>query len=87
VNTVVNINKLKGKIVEQGMTIEELARIIGVNKSTLYRKIQNKGETITIKEANLICKALNLSGEEVIAIFFSDHVVKQGSACPVRGQS
>jgi len=84
---VVNINKLKGKIVEQGMTIEELARIIGVNKSTLYRKIQNKGETITIKEANLICKALNLSGEEVIAIFFSDHVVKQGSACPVRGQS
>ena len=83
----VNINKLKGKIVEQGMTIEELARIIGVNKSTLYRKIQNKGETITIKEANLICKALNLSGEEVIAIFFSDHVVKQGSACPVRGQS
>ena len=74
----VNINKLKGKIVEQGMSIEDLAREIGVNKSTLYRKIQNKGETITIKEANLIRKALNLSGEEVIAIFFSDHVVKQG---------
>ena len=74
----VNINKLKGKIVEQGMNIEELAREIGVNKSTLYRKIQNKGETITIKEANLIRKVLNLSGEEVIAIFFSDHVVKQG---------
>ena len=83
----VNINKLKGKIVEQGMTIEDLAREIGVNKSTLYRKIQNKGETFTIKEANLICKALNLSGEEATAIFFSDHVVKQGSACPVRGQS
>ena len=79
----VNINKLKGKIVEQGMNIEELAREIGVNKSTLYRKIQNKGETITIREANLICEALSLTGQEATAIFFSDHVVKQGSACPV----
>ena len=70
----VNINKLKGKVVEQGMTIEELARKIGVNKSTLYRKIRNKGETFTIKEANLICKALNLSGQEATAIFFSNHV-------------
>lgn len=83
----VNINKLKGKIVEQGMNIEELARKIGVDKSTLYRKIHNKGETFTIKEANLICEALSLTGQEATAIFFSDHVVKQGSACPVRGQS
>lgn len=76
----VNINKLKGKIVEQGMNVENLAREIGVDKSTLYRKLQKKGETITIKEANLIRKALNLSGEEVIAIFFSDFLewVKQG---------
>ena len=70
----VHINKLKGKIIEQGMNVEELAREIGVDKSTLYRKIQNKGETITIREANLICKALKLSREEVIAIFFSNHL-------------
>lgn len=70
----VNINKLKGKVVEQGMTIETLAHKIGIDKSTLYRKMNNKGETFTIKEASLICKILNLSGQEATAIFFSQYV-------------
>lgn len=72
--SMVNINKLKGKIVENELTIEELAELIGVNRSTLYRKMNNDGETITIKEANLICKVLNLDSEEATAIFFSQYV-------------
>lgn len=70
----VNINKLKGKIVEKGMTVEQLATKMGVNRSTIYRKINSEGETFTIKDANLICDILGLSGEEAAAIFFSRHV-------------
>ena len=71
---VVNTNKLKGKIVECGMNISELAELIGIDKATLYRKINANGQTITIKEADLISKDLKLSKEEVNDIFFSQFV-------------
>ena len=69
-----NINKLKGKIVEKGMTTEALASKMGVDRSTLYRKINSKGETFTIKDANMICSILSLTSEEATAIFFSQYV-------------
>jgi len=71
---VVNINKLKGKIVENGLTIGKLAKEIGLDKSTLYRKLNNDGETFTIREANLICSVLRLTGKEATEIFFSNYV-------------
>ena len=70
----VNINKLKGKIVENGLSVEVLAERIGIDKSTLYRKMSNSGEALTIKEANQICKELELSVEEATVIFFSNLV-------------
>lgn len=70
----VNINKLKGRIVEKQLTIEKLAGKIGLDRSTLYRKISNDGETLSIREANLICKELGISGREATEIFFSQHV-------------
>jgi len=70
----VNINKLKGKIVENGISVEILAEKIGIDKSTLYRKMSNNGEALTVKEANQICKELRLSVGEATVIFFSDLV-------------
>lgn len=70
----VNINKLKGKIVENGLTIDKLAKEIGLDRSTLYRKINNDGETFSIREANLICSVLGLTGQEATEIFFSQYV-------------
>ena len=70
----VNINKLKGKIVERELTVEKLADILGMDKSTLYRKISSNGDSISIKEADAISKALSLSLDEVNAIFFSQFV-------------
>lgn len=72
----VNVNKLKGKIVENEMTIEKLSKKIGIDKATLYRKLGAGGETITIKEANLIVAALNLSRDEAGTIFFADVVAR-----------
>lgn len=70
----VNIRKLKGKIVECEMNIETLAGMIGIDKSTLYRKLNSNGENFTIREADLISKALNLTYSEVNSIFFSQDV-------------
>lgn len=69
-----NINKLKGKIVEQGMNVETLAKLIGVNKATLYRKLNGGVEEFSIKEAMDISSALSLSKEEATNIFFTNYV-------------
>ena len=65
-----NINKLKGKIVEKEMNVETLAAKIGLDRSSLYRKLNN-GEKITIGEANKIKTALDLSNEDACEIFLS----------------
>ncbi len=68
-----NISKLKGKIAEKGMKQYELAEKIKVNKSTLNRKIKS-GENFTLGEAIRISKALSLTKEEAMEIFFNDVV-------------
>lgn len=70
----ININKLKGKIIENNMSIPLLAYDLEIDCSTLYRKLNNRGEKLTVKEANEIVKILNLTTEEAISIFFSDKV-------------
>lgn len=70
----VNINKLKGKIIENGMTVAGLAEKIGIDRATLYRKMSNDGETMLVKDANNIVSALSLTADEAVAIFFSQFV-------------
>lgn len=70
----VNVMKLKGKIIECGMSVAELANKIGVDKATLYRKLNSEGQKITIGEADSIAKALNLNSADLNAIFFSQYV-------------
>lgn len=74
VTTMVNVNKLRGKIIEKGLSVAELAKKIGIDKATLYRKIKNNGETITIRDANLIIKELELNRIEASEIFFAQFV-------------
>lgn len=70
----VNVNKLKGKLTELGMTVTDLANLIGYDKSALYRRIKNNGASLTIDEANAIIRVLKLTKDEAIAIFFSQLV-------------
>lgn len=69
----VNVQKLKGKIIEKGMNISILANTIKINRSTLYRKLNGKCP-ITINDADLIVKELDLSETEAFSIFFSQFV-------------
>lgn len=69
-----DVNKLKGKIVEKGLNVETLARKIGIDRSTLYRKLNKQGDTLTVREVNIICKELGLSKDEAMDIFFRNVV-------------
>ena len=61
---------LRGKIVEAGTTIEALAAVIGMNRSTFHRKMKAEGNTFTVEEMNNMVRALNLNKEDATAIFF-----------------
>lgn len=63
-----NINKLKGKIVERGMNVEQLADAMGINRASMYRKLK-RAEKITIGEALKIREILQLSNAEACEIF------------------
>ena len=65
-------DKLKTAIADNGLTITSLSQRLNINPSTFFRKI-NK-DTFLIKEAYQICRILNLSNEDAIKIFFSNEV-------------
>lgn len=68
----VNVRKLKAKIVENGKTITEMSQVLGINPSTFYRKL--KQNSFEIGEADVIVRELGLSVEDANAIFFSQIV-------------
>lgn len=65
-----NIPKLKGKIVENGMNTEQLAVAMGRNRCYLYRKFA-KPKTITVADAIAIKEILHLTNEEAYEIFLA----------------
>lgn len=65
----VNTNKLRGKIVEQGFTCGSLAAAIGISPGTLGRKIRNLSD-MTLEEVELIRTALNIPPGRIMEYFF-----------------
>lgn len=63
-----NMLKLKAKIVEKGINVETVADRIGVDRSSLYRKLNNF-EKITIGEAGKLKEVLDMTNEEASEIF------------------
>lgn len=70
----VNINKLRGRMVEQKVNADKMAELLGINRSTFYRKLENNGDLFTIKEVQIMSKALKLNLDDVNDIFFADKV-------------
>lgn len=66
------IQRLKGRATEYKKPISALAEKIGIDKSTLYRKLNNGEESITIKEAKLIAQELEMSVDDINDIFFGE---------------
>ncbi|CAI3197229.1 helix-turn-helix domain-containing protein [Clostridium neonatale] len=70
----INILKLKGKIVEAGMNVSSLSRELNIDRSTFYRKLNEDGTYFSIKEINVMIAKLNLSFDDVKNIFFNQLV-------------
>ena len=71
----VNVDKLHGRIRELKTNIVEVAAKMGIDKSTLYRKLAKNGAGLTIRDAQRLVSILQLTDEEAILIFFAREVV------------
>lgn len=65
-----NKNKLKGKILEKGLSVTKVANLLGVNQATLHRKLNGNSE-FTRSEIQILRLALELNSQEMEAIFFA----------------
>ena len=68
-----NINKLNGRMVEMNITNAQLAEALGIDDATLYRKKAGTSDFYR-KEIQMIKEVLNLSDDDVRAIFFDQEV-------------
>ncbi|MCQ4637136.1 helix-turn-helix domain-containing protein [Anaerovorax odorimutans] len=77
----VDVKELRRKMREYGLSIDDLAKRMGISRATLYRKFNSAGKNFSIKEANSIVKELKLSKEEASDIFLirMSHVMRLAS--------
>ena len=66
-----NIDLLKQKIEHSGKNIPMVAADVNIDTSTFYRKLQQKGETFTVAQAEAIKESLCLSAQEAFDIFYA----------------
>lgn len=74
----INVMELKAQLKRTGMTQADLAEKVGMNPSTLNRKINSiEGETLTVKEATEIAKSLDIPKEKLTFIFLLTNLRKR----------
>ena len=64
-----DMNKLRGKMRDLNVSPEDMAREIGVDPSTFYRKIKSDGVNFTVGQMHRIVEVLHLTREEATTIF------------------
>lgn len=68
----VDTKKIINQMQREGMTQAMLAEQLGMNVSTLHRKIHNEeGEVLTVKEVNSIAMLLSIPRDMLAGIFFA----------------
>ena len=65
----INTQLLKARMVERGISAENLAKLVGMNPSTFYRKMKTGGNSFTVAEMFAIVDALELTDEDAVRIF------------------
>ena len=70
----VNVNKLHGTIRELALSVADVAEKMGIDRSTLYRKLGNNGSGLTVKDAQMLVEILHLTEQEAVEIFFAREV-------------
>ena len=60
----IDVNRLKGKTVELGLTGAAVAEKLGIDQSTYYRKLGAGGGSFTIAQAQMISKILEANSRK-----------------------
>lgn len=69
----VNVGKLKGKIVERGLTQEKVSAYLSMDRSTFSRKMKSSALDFSIGEMHRMAELLGLSQEEASHIFLTEN--------------
>ncbi len=68
-----NMANLKAEIARNNLSIPQLARLVHMDKKTLYSRINGK-TSFKQSEIAAISKVLELKKDEIMSIFFADMV-------------
>ena len=64
-----NPNKLKGKMVEKGLTAQKMASLLNISEDAMYMKLSLKSE-FKRSEIENICQLLSIPTESIAEYFF-----------------
>lgn len=67
----VDIEALRGRMKAKNMNVKAVAEAVGMDESTMYRKMNACGITFTVGEVYKIIDILEINKKDAEAIFFS----------------
>lgn len=70
-----NQTEFKVAQIRAGLTKEDIAKILGLNSVTVYRKINGESE-FTLSELRTLKRIFGLSNDDVDRIFFNDELTE-----------
>ncbi len=79
------MNPIEFKIaqIRAGVSKEDIAKYLGVNPATIYRKFNGESD-FTLSELRKLKKMLNLTNEDVDRIFLANHLRKRKNYQTIR---
>ncbi len=69
----INHNVMFGLMRMRGLTVEDVAKHIGISKAAFYRKMNGKSDFYR-KEIVDICSVLSMNHEQMQNVFFDENV-------------
>lgn len=67
-----NAKELKVEMLRKNVSMTKLAENLRIDRSALWRKMNEKGGKFDRSEIQQISKILNLSADDTVRIFFAD---------------
>ncbi len=65
-----NLLKLKGQLAERSLNMTKLASLMGMGRDTLYHRIKNDGEKLTLGDVRKMCALLDFDEAMAVSVFF-----------------
>ena len=65
------VAKLRDEMYVRRMTVENLCKITGIDRSRMYRRLNSECQKMTLEEAKKITEALQLPHDVAIDIFLA----------------